>query len=34
MGETWTNEYLKFFETIRDLLIEDLMEKRCDLKKG
>lgn len=27
------HEYLKFFETIRDLLIEDLMEKRFDLKE-
>lgn len=27
------NEYMQFFETIRDLLIEDLMEKRCDLKE-
>lgn len=27
------HEYLKFFETIRDLLIEDLMKKRFDLKE-
>jgi hypothetical protein len=27
------NEYMKFFETIRDLLIENLIEKKTDLKK-
>ena len=27
------NEYMKFFETIRDLLIENLMEKKTDLKE-
>lgn len=27
------NEYLKFFETMRDLLIENLMEKKTDLKE-
>ena len=27
------NEYIKYFETIRDLLIENLMEKKTDLKK-
>lgn len=27
------NEYMKFFETIRDLLIENLMEKKTDLKQ-
>lgn len=26
-------EYMKYFETIRDLLIENLMEKKTDLKK-
>ena len=26
------NEYIKYFETIRDLLIENLMEKKTDLK--
>ena len=27
------NEYLKFFETMRDLLIENLMDKKTDLKE-
>ncbi len=27
------NEYMKFFETIRDLLIENLIEKKTDLKE-
>ena len=27
------NEYIKYIETIRDLLIENLMEKKTDLKK-
>lgn len=27
------NEYIKFFETIRDLLIENLIEKRINLKE-
>lgn len=27
------NEYIKYFETIRDLLIENLIEKKTDLKK-
>ena len=27
------NEYMKFFETMRDLLIENLMEKKTDLKE-
>lgn len=27
------NEYMKFFETIRDLLIENLIEKKADLKE-
>ncbi len=27
------NEYIKFFETIRDLLIENLMEKKTDLRE-
>ena len=27
------NEYMKFFETIRDLLIDNLMEKKTDLKE-
>ena len=27
------NEYLKFFETMKDLLIENLIEKKTDLKK-
>ena len=27
------NEYMKFFETIRDLLIENLVEKKTDLKE-
>ena len=27
------NEYLNFFETMRDLLIENLMEKKTDLKE-
>lgn len=27
------NEYMKFFETMRDLLIENLIEKKKDLKK-
>lgn len=27
------NEYMKFFETIRDLLIENFVEKKTDLKK-
>ena len=27
------NEYMKFFETIRDLLIEKLMDKKTDLKE-
>lgn len=27
------NEYIKFFETIRDLLIENLIEKKADLKE-
>lgn len=27
------NEYMKFFETIRDLLVENLIEKKTDLKE-
>ena len=27
------NEYMKFFETIRDLLIENFIEKKTDLKE-
>ena len=27
------NEYMKFFETIRDLLIDNLIEKKADLKE-
>ena len=27
------NEYMKFFETIRDLLIDNLIEKKTDLKE-
>ena len=27
------NEYMEFFETIRDLLVQNFMEKKADLKK-
>ena len=27
------NEYMKFFETIRDLLVQNFMEKKADLKE-
>ena len=28
------NEYMKFFETMRDLLIDNLIEKKADLKES
>lgn len=33
ISEKKHNEYMKFFETIRDLLIENLIEKKTDLKE-